>query len=68
MIYDEGIVIKDSNGLYFCGLKVWEPQLRKAKIYKSVKMAEKVIQAENKLGRNCMLYNVAICEKGPANI
>ena len=32
--------IKNENGFYYCGLKKWDKQIRKAKIYTSIKYAQ----------------------------
>ena len=41
---DGGYVVRDENTLeYFCGLNQWDKQLRKAKIYHSVKYTNEVI-------------------------
>lgn len=34
--------IKDENGLYYCGLKKWDKQLRKAQLFHSFKYAAAV--------------------------
>lgn len=34
--------IKDANGFYWCGLNYWDKQLRKAKLYNSIKWATEV--------------------------
>lgn len=41
---DKGIVLKNSDGLYFCGLRTYDKQLRKAKIYHSAKYADAAIE------------------------
>ncbi len=46
--YDTGYVIKDKNGLYFIGFNKWDSQLRKAQIYHSEKMANKVMNDSRK--------------------
>ena len=47
---DGGYVLRDKNTAeYFCGLNQWDKQLRKAKIYHSVKYTNDVInQFKNK--------------------
>ena len=42
---DRGFVIRDiDTHCYYCGLNTWDIQLRKAKIYHSVKWANEVIK------------------------
>ena len=44
-IMDYGIVLKNSDGLYYCGLNAFDKQLRKAKIYHSDKWADEAIES-----------------------
>ena len=37
---DSGIVLKNSDGIYFCGLNTFDTKLRKAQIYYSEKYAQ----------------------------
>lgn len=37
---DSGIVLKNSDGIYFCGLNTFDNKLRKAQIYHSEKYAQ----------------------------
>lgn len=39
---DISYAIKSKDGLYYCGLKVWDRQVRKAKLYHDDKHAENV--------------------------
>ncbi len=57
-----GIVIKDSNGLYYCGLKKWDKQLRNAKIYVSKVMAVKACALDGCKGKQLKLVKVHIEE------
>ena len=41
---DKGIVLKNSDGIYYCGLRTYDKQLRKAKIYHSTKYADAAIE------------------------
>lgn len=41
---DKGIVLKNSDGIYYCGLHTCDKQLRKAKIYHSAKWADAAIE------------------------
>lgn len=59
MTEDRGIAIKDINGNYYCGLKKWDKQLRKAKLYHSVEYAIEAITLEHKEGK-AYLVNVRI--------
>lgn len=34
--------VKDENGLYYCGLKKWDKQLRKAQLFHSFHWAKEV--------------------------
>lgn len=45
---DKGIVLKNSDGLYYCGLNAFDKQLRKAKIYHSDKWANEAIETIKK--------------------
>lgn len=52
---DKGIVLKNSDGIYYCGLHTCDKQLRKAKIYHSAKWADAAIEdidIENHLNTN----------------
>lgn len=42
---DSGIVLKNSDNLYYCGLNTFDKQLRKAKIYHSDKYADEAIES-----------------------
>lgn len=41
---DISFAIKNTYGLYYCGLKVWDKQVRKAKLYHSRKYAENMLK------------------------
>lgn len=47
MISDNGYVIKNSDGLYFTGYNQVSNQLRKAKIYHSIRYAEQTMNSLN---------------------
>lgn len=52
---DTGYVVKNSTGLYFSGMNQVSDQLRKAKIYHSIKYAE---QTMNSLNSNQRKFNI----------
>ena len=54
--------IKDSNGLYWCGLNYWDKQLRKAKLYKSIKWATEVKNNSRFRGKTLSIVSVEIHE------
>ena len=55
MAADKGYVIKNEyNGLYWCGLKQWDKQLRKAKIYHSEKYATDAIKQYSRSDTNML--------------
>lgn len=66
--HDFGIVLKNSQGLYYCGLNKFDNQIRKSQIYHSVKYAEAACRdinsAENLPGliKDFTLVNVEIKE------
>jgi len=64
MVTDKGIVIKDiKHNVYYCGLKTWDKQLRKAKIYHSEKWAEEVIDYNySNIKDDLIFVNVVISE------
>lgn len=60
---DTGYVIKDSTTKeYYCGLNTWDKQLRKAKIYHSVKYANDVINDDKFSNRTMHIAKVEIKE------
>lgn len=53
--------VKDENGFYWCGYNKWENQIRKAKLFHSLKYAnEIVIRYQNK---NPITVKVRIMEE-----
>ena len=49
MIIDKGYVVKEiDSGKYFCGLSVWDTQLRKAQIYHSKNYAQMNVNTHDK--------------------
>lgn len=55
MVNDFGYVLKNSQGMYFCGYNTVDTQLRKAQIYHSLKYAEKTkdeLNTRNRLSNN----------------
>lgn len=62
---DGGYVIKDSiTKEYFCGMNTWDKQLRKAKIYHSVKYANDVMNDSRFGNRTMNIAKVEIKEVG----
>lgn len=45
--HDFGIVLKNSQGLYYCGLNKFDNQIRKSQIYHSMKYAEEACRHLN---------------------
>lgn len=65
---DNGYVIKKIKNInnkkietYYCGLKTWDPQLRKAKIYHSINYVNDII-ANSPEKDNLTIVSVAISE------
>jgi nitrous oxidase accessory protein NosD len=48
-------VVKDTHGNYWCGYDAWDKQLRKAKVYTSIKYAQETVDRFKE-------YNVHIVE------
>lgn len=44
---ENGIVLKNSDGIFFCGLNTFDKKLRKAKIYHSEKYAQDTLNRIN---------------------
>ena len=58
-----GIVLKNSEGFYYCGLNTFSKELRKAKIYKSKKYAQEAIdtlQSDWEKKRRGVNYNESL--------
>ena len=55
-------VIQADDGMFFCGLKYWDKQLRKAKIYHSLHYAMDVVDAYE--GCNCKILEVTMAIVG----
>ena len=52
-------VIQDADdGMFFCGMRYWDKQLRKAKIYHSLSYARDIVDAYNKC--NCKILEVSL--------
>lgn len=51
-------VIQADDGMFFCGLKYWDKQLRKAKIYHSLLYANDVVKAYEEC--NCKILEVSL--------
>lgn len=59
---DTGYVIKDADGLYFIGYGKFDVQLRKAKIYHSVRHAGNIMNDSRFVDKNLRLSSVIIME------
>lgn len=59
---DCGYVIKDDSGLYFIGYGHWDSQLRKAKIYHSIRYAKEVMNDRRFRGKNMQIVKIEIRE------
>lgn len=55
-------VIQADDGMFFCGLKHWDKQLRKAKIYHSLHYAMDVVDEYE--GCNCKILEVTMAIVG----
>lgn len=64
---DSGHVLKTEDGLYYCGMNIFDKQLRMAKIYHSKRYAEDAKGTmEQRMGCHIHLVRVEISEKGDA--
>lgn len=54
--------IKDNRGVYWCGLNYWDKQLRKAKLYNSIKWATEVMKDRKLKDRTLNIVKVEIHE------
>ena len=55
-------VIQADDGMFFCGLRYWDKQLRKAKIYHSLAFARDVVDAYE--ASNCKILEVTMAIAG----
>lgn len=55
-------VIQADDGMFYCGLKYWDKQLRKAKIYHSLAFARDIVNAYEKC--NCKIIEVTMAIVG----
>jgi hypothetical protein len=51
-------VIQAEDGMFFCGMRYWDKQLRKAKIYHSLTYAKDVVDAYEE--SNCKIVEVSL--------
>lgn len=51
-------VIQADDGMFFCGMRYWDKQLRKAKIYHSLTYAKDVVDAYQEC--NCKIVEVSL--------
>ena len=51
-------VIQADDGLFYCGMRYWDNQLRKAKIYHSLSFAKDVVDAYEEC--NCKILEVSL--------
>ena len=51
-------VIQANDGMFYCGMRYWDKQLRKAKIYHSLAFAKDVVDAYEEC--NCKIIEVAM--------
>lgn len=54
-------VIQADDGMFYCGMKYWDKQLRKAKIYHSLSYARDVADAYNECNCKILEVTMAIC-------
>ena len=61
---DSGYVLKTEDGLYYCGMNIFDKQLRMSKIYHSKRYAEDAKKTmEQRKGCHICLVHVEITEK-----
>lgn len=61
---DSGYVLKTEEGLYYCGMNIFDKQLRMAKIYHSKRYAQDAKETmEKRKGCHICLERVEITEK-----
>lgn len=51
-------VIQADDGMFYCGMRYWDKQLRKAKIYHSLSFAEDVVKSYDEC--NCKIIEVSL--------
>ena len=51
-------VIQAEDGMFFCGMRYWDKQLRKARIYHSLNYAKDVVDAYEEC--NCKIVEVSL--------
>lgn len=51
-------VIQAEDGMFFCGMRYWDKQIRKAKIYHSLTYAKDVVDAYEE--SNCRIVEVSL--------
>ena len=51
-------VIQAEDGMFFCGMRYWDKQIRKAKIYHSLTYAKDVVDAYEE--SNCKIVEVSL--------
>lgn len=63
---DKGFVVKDSqSNEYFCGMNIWDKQLRKAKIYHWERYAKEITNDTRFKRRKLIIVPVTIMEDDP---
>lgn len=55
-------VIQTDDGLFYCGMRYWDKQLRKAKIYHSLAFARDIVKAYGEC--NCKVIEVTMAIVG----
>ena len=55
-------VIQADDGMFYCGMRYWDKQLRKAKIYHSLAFVRDVVKAYEEC--NCKIIEVAMAIVG----
>ena len=55
-------VIQADDGMFYCGMRYWDKQLRKAKIYHSLAFARDVVKAYEEC--NCKIIEVTMAIVG----
>ena len=55
-------VVQADDGLFYCGMRYWDNQLRKAKVYHSLSFAKDVVDAYKEC--NCKILEITMSVVG----
>lgn len=59
---DTCYAVKDENGVYYCGLKKWDKQLRKAQLFHSFRWAKQIRDCPAYAGQGTRIVRIQIDE------